>query len=172
LGYIVKCPQCGEINPGSRLTCTICEADLVGIRREKDPSDSDTPEEMSVVANIISTPGRNRYAHIFVGLIVGLCGFLLISFFSFGGRLCGGFFIAIGMGILSGVFTAQYANTLTKDHASRLGAISGGIAGFFAFAGQIFGSLLPSLLFRINDFLGMAPGASSSMLQEMFQDSS
>jgi len=38
MGYIVKCPQCNEINAGSRLNCIKCQASLIGIPREQGES--------------------------------------------------------------------------------------------------------------------------------------
>ncbi len=46
MAYIVKCPQCNEINGGSLLHCVKCQASLIGIPRE----DDDTPE-----TNLLST---------------------------------------------------------------------------------------------------------------------
>ena len=35
MGYIVKCPNCNEVNGGSLLNCGKCQASLVGIPRER-----------------------------------------------------------------------------------------------------------------------------------------
>lgn len=44
MGYIVTCPQCNKVNPGSRLNCIKCQATLVGIQRMKDPISAETSE--------------------------------------------------------------------------------------------------------------------------------
>lgn len=38
MAYIVKCPQCGEINIGSEFHCVKCETSLIGIPREQGES--------------------------------------------------------------------------------------------------------------------------------------
>ena len=54
MGSIVKCPQCGEINIGSKLYCVKCQTSLVGIPREQ--GESPLPEFTSTQK---STDGEN-----------------------------------------------------------------------------------------------------------------
>ena len=35
MGYIVKCPQCNEVNVGSKLNCVKCQTSLIGVPRER-----------------------------------------------------------------------------------------------------------------------------------------
>jgi hypothetical protein len=56
MGYDVKCPQCGEVNPGSRLYCIKCQTNLIGVPREQN---TPTPIDVSEVPDeIISRPLR------------------------------------------------------------------------------------------------------------------
>jgi hypothetical protein len=56
MGYDVKCPQCGEDNPGSRLYCLKCQTNLIGIPREQNtPASKDDSETFD---EIISRPLR------------------------------------------------------------------------------------------------------------------
>jgi hypothetical protein len=45
MAYIVKCPQCGEINIGSEFYCVKCKTNLIGIPREQ--GESPLPEFIS-----------------------------------------------------------------------------------------------------------------------------
>ena len=52
MGYIVKCPQCNEVNIGSLLHCNKCQTSLIGIPREQ--GESPIPE-------FVSPPRENYY---------------------------------------------------------------------------------------------------------------
>jgi hypothetical protein len=168
MGYTAKCPQCNEINSGSSLYCVKCQTSLVGIPREKDASVIENPEIKKTDNQVSKTTERSSNAHIKIGLIVGFVGFFVISFFTFGRGFCSGLFISIGMGYVSGFFTFRYANIGTIENASRLGAISGGIAGIFAALGQVFGGILPSLIFGFVDALGTFPNSNIDTAKELF----
>jgi len=54
--YDVKCPQCGEVNLGSRLICIKCQTNLIGIHREQTtPAPIDVSE---IPDKLISRPLR------------------------------------------------------------------------------------------------------------------
>ena len=58
MAYIVKCPECGEVNGGSQLRCVKCQASLIGIPREDDGSS--VPEPVKVEAGTTEEkPVRN-----------------------------------------------------------------------------------------------------------------
>ena len=38
MANIVKCPECGEVNIGSRLLCAKCQTSLIGVPREQGDS--------------------------------------------------------------------------------------------------------------------------------------
>ena len=168
MGYIVKCPQCSQMNSGSSLYCIKCQTSLIGIPREKDLSTVEMPESKKVNNQTPKTNERGSNAHIKIGLIVGIVGFFIISFFTFGRGCCSGFLISIGMGFVSGFLTFRYANIGTIENASRLGAISGGIAGIFAALGQVFGGILPSLIFGSFDALVTFPNSNLDTAKELF----
>lgn len=171
MGYIVKCPQCNEINSGSRLTCTNCEADLVGIHREQDSADETTPK-LPVDMPPLPIETKKKYPHILVGFLVGICGFLLISFFTVGGSFCGGLFFSLGIGISAGLFTAHYAHSGPIEIITRRGAIAGGIAGFFSLLGQTLGGALIPLMFGAIQVIDNAPHevtvSASNLMIEYF----
>ena len=48
MAYIVRCPECNEVNGGSQLRCVKCQASLIGIPREDDGSS--VPEPVKVEA--------------------------------------------------------------------------------------------------------------------------
>ena len=168
MGYTAKCPQCNEINSGSSLNCVKCQTSLIGIPREKNDSAIEETEIKKTDHQTTKTTERSNIAHIKIGLIVGLIGFFVVSFFSFGGSFCCGLFTSIGVGVVSGLLTSRYANIGTIENASRLGAISGGIAGIFALLGQVFGGILPSLMFSFFDTLGTFPSTDVGMSKELF----
>ncbi|MBK9924489.1 MAG: hypothetical protein IPP66_04280 [Anaerolineales bacterium] len=168
MGYTVKCPQCNEINSGSRLNCVKCQTNLIGVSRKHEETATEVSNIKIGDGQVSKAIEKNSNAHINIGLIVGAIGFFIISFFTFGGSFCGGLFISIGMGVISGLLTARYANTGTIDNASRLGAISGGIAGVFALLGQVFGGILPSMIFGMFQTLGTFPDANANMGKEIF----
>ena len=168
MGYTVKCPQCGEVNSGSILYCIKCQTSLIGIPREKDLSTVEIPERKIVSDQTQKMNERSDNVHIKFGLIVGFVGFFIISFFTFGSGCCSGLLISIGMGIVSGFLTFRYANIGTPENASRLGAISGGIAGIFAALGQVFGGILPSLIFGFADALVTFPNSNLDTAKDLF----
>jgi hypothetical protein len=155
LGYIVKCPQCGEVNSGSRLTCVKCENELTGIPREQDNSEEAAPKEKVAIPPIPGADKKNR-SYMVVGFLVGICGFLLISFFTIGGSFCGGLFFSLGIGIAAGLFSAHYAHSGPIETVTRRGAIAGGIAGVFSLLGQTLGGALIPLMFGTMQVIGYA----------------
>jgi hypothetical protein len=53
---------------------------------------------------------------------------------------------------------ARYSNIGIWDSASDFGGKSGRVAGVFVLLGHIVGGILPSLLFRTGELLGVFPG--------------
>ena len=52
MGYIVKCPQCNEVNVGSLLHCNKCQTSLIGIPREQGESP---------ISEFVSPPRENYH---------------------------------------------------------------------------------------------------------------
>ena len=48
MGYTVTCPQCQEVNSGSQLYCTKCQASLVGVPREQASATEEVAQSASI----------------------------------------------------------------------------------------------------------------------------
>jgi hypothetical protein len=169
MGYFVKCPQCNETNSGGSLYCIKCQTSLIGIPREQDSSSTDEIKH-KIIANktTTKTTGRDGYAHIKIGVIVGMISFFVSSFFTFGGGFCCGLFISIGAGSISGLLTTRYANIGTRENASRFGTVAGGIAGSFVLLGQTLGGFLPSLIIGMFSALGVVSNNDLNLFADFF----
>jgi MFS family permease len=110
---------------------------------------------------------KSNNGHITIGLIVGAIGFFVVVFFSLGGSFCGGLFSSIILGAVAGLLTSRYANVEAKESASKLGFISGGIAGVFALFGQIFGGILLPLMAVILGAVGNIPGRDTDFVGDL-----
>ena len=111
---------------------------------------------------------KSGNGHIKIGLIVGIVGFVVVVFFSFGGSFCGGLFSSIVLGSVAGFLTSRHANAGTRDNASKLGTVSGGIAGIFALLAQVSSGLLPSLMIAILGAYGRLPGDVGNLPSDVF----
>lgn len=168
MGYSVKCPQCNAINSSGSLFCLECQTSLNGIPQEKDTSVIENSEIKNNDSQTSKTTDGNGNTHIKIGLIVGVIGFFVVSFITIGGCFCGGLFLSIGMGVISGLLTSHYVNIGTINTASRLGAISGGVAGVFTLLGQVFGGIIPSISFATVQTLGVFPNEAVGMSNQLF----
>lgn len=97
---------------------------------------------------IYYSPGR-------IGLFVGVPGFFLVSFISFGGSCCGGVLSSVVIGAIAGWFTAHYSNIGFWANAPEFGGKAGRIAGIFVLCGHIVGAVLPILLIGMGGLLGV-----------------
>ncbi len=163
MNYTIKCPLCNEINSGSNIYCVKCRTKLVRIQQKNGTSTMDNSEIKKTDRRTSKATKKNSNTHAKIGLIVGIIGFFVISFFTFGGSCCAGLFISIGMGLVSGFLTVHYTNIETADDVSRLGATSGGLAGVFALLGQQFGTVLPFIIFGVFQALNLFPDRNSNM---------
>ena len=159
MGYTVTCPQCQEINSGSQLYCTKCQASLVGVPREQASVADETaaPAPSSPKAQDLSDTVRLLLISVGVGVIAFGANF----FISFGNVFCcGGFFVSVIAGSTAGFLSARYTNVATRENAVRAGSMAGGIAGIFILLGQIAGGILPALMINLLP----ASGADSTQL--------
>ena len=158
MGYFVKCPQCNEINSGSSLYCEKCQTNLIGIPREKDPTTIDEIVNKQPDNQETHPTGKMLNAHIFFGLMVGIVSFFALIILTFGKEApCCGIIFSIGAGAIAGKLTSHFAIIGTREDASRLGAISGAIAGIFAFFGQVYAGILPYFIFELMKLAGLSP---------------
>jgi len=159
MGYIVTCPQCQEINSGSQLYCTKCQASLVGVPREQ----TFTAEEVAAPApSLPKAQGLSDTARLLlIGAGVGVIAFGANFFISFANVFCcGGFLVSVIAGSAAGFLTARYTNVATRENAIRAGSMAGGIAGIFILLGQVAGGILPALMISLLP----ASGANSAQL--------
>lgn len=164
MGYTVTCPQCQEINSGSQLYCTKCQASLIGVPREQ----ALTAEEVAAPAP--SAPKAQGLSDttrlLLIGVGVGVIAFGANFFISFGNVFCcGGFFVSVIAGSAAGFLTTRYTNIATRENAVRAGSMAGGIAGIFILFGQIAGGILPSLMISL---LPVSGADSTQLASRMF----
>lgn len=130
MGYTITCPQCQEVNSGSRLYCTKCQTSLIGVPREQ------TAVAEEAVAPVPSAPkvqGLSDTARLLlIGAGVGVIAFGANFFISFGNAFCcGGFLVSAIAGSAAGFLTARYTHVATRENAVRAGSMAGGVAGIF-----------------------------------------